>query len=79
MAIYHMSIKIGSRRGGKSSVAAAAYRSGQRLRDEQSGVTYDYTRKSEVAHSEIMLPEHAPAEYQNRGVLWNSVETAENK
>ena len=38
MAIYHCSIKIISRGKGKSAVAAAAYRSGEKLANEWSGV-----------------------------------------
>ena len=56
MAIYHLSIKIGKRHGSKSSVAAAAYRAGVRLKDERSGKIYDYTHKKEVTYSEIILP-----------------------
>ena len=40
-------------------------------------MTHDYTRKRYVVHSEIMLPAHAPPEYADRSILWNSVEWAE--
>ena len=79
MAIYHLSIKIGSRHGTKSSVAAAAYRAGQKLKDERSGKTYDYTNKKEVTYSEIILPENAPSFFYDRASLWNSVEEAEKQ
>lgn len=45
MAIYHCSIKIIGRSRGRSAVAAAAYRSGERLRDEETGLLHDFTRK----------------------------------
>ena len=77
MAIYHCSIKIISRGKGKSAVAAAAYRSGETLTNEYDGVTHDYTRKGGVVHTEILLPDHAPAEYADRAVLWNTVEKIE--
>jgi hypothetical protein len=77
VAIYHMHIQIITRGAGKSAVAAAAYRSGETLTNERDGVTHDYTRKSGIFHSEILLPENAPAEYANRSTLWNSVEKAE--
>ena len=51
MSIYHCSIKIGSRGKGQSAVAAAAYRSGQKLTDEELGAVSDYTRKSGVVYS----------------------------
>lgn len=77
MSIYHMSAKVIGRNSGRSSVAAAAYRSGETLVDERQGLTHDYTNKKGVEHTEIMLPENAPAEYADRQTLWNEVEKAE--
>ncbi|MCL2776048.1 MAG: MobA/MobL family protein, partial [Oscillospiraceae bacterium] len=77
MAIYHCSIKIISRGKGKSAVAAAAYRAGEKILCEYDGRTSDYTRKSGIVHTEILLPERAPPEYKNRAVLWNAVEKIE--
>lgn len=77
MAIYHCSIKIISRGKGKSAVAAAAYRAGETLTNEYDGVTHDYTRKGGVVHTEIVLPDNAPAEYADRAILWNAVEKIE--
>jgi ATP-dependent exoDNAse (exonuclease V) alpha subunit len=77
MAIYHLSIKIISRGKGKSAVAAAAYRAGEKITNEYDGITHDFTRKSGVAHTTILLPENAPMDYQDRAVLWNAVEKIE--
>jgi len=77
VAIYHCSIKIISRGKGKSAVAAAAYRAGEKITNEFDGETHDYTRKGGVVHTEILLPDHAPAEYADRAVLWNAVEKTE--
>lgn len=77
MAIYHCSIKIIKRSQGRSAVAAAAYRSGEKLTNEWDGITHDYTKKGGVVHSEIMLPSHAPPEFSDRSTLWNSVEQIE--
>jgi len=52
---------------------AAAYHSGSKLNE------HDYSLKSEIAHSEIMLPKHAPAEFSVRATLWNSVESAKKQ
>lgn len=77
MAIYHLSIKIISRGKGKSAVAAAAYRSGEKIKNEYDGVIHDYTRKSGITHTEILLPDNAPTEYTERATLWNAVEKIE--
>ena len=77
IAIYHWNIGIVSRGKGKSAVAAAAYRSGEKLTNEWDGMTHDYTRKGGVAHTEIMLPPHAPPSFSDRSTLWNSVELYE--
>ena len=77
MAIYHCSVKIGSRGKGQSAVAAAAYRSGEKLTDQETGLISDYTRKGGVVFSEISLCENAPAEYADRATLWNAVHQIE--
>ena len=77
IAIYHWNIGIVSRGKGKSAVAAAAYRSGEKLTNEWDGMTHDYTRKGGVVHTEILLPPNAPPSFSDRSTLWNSVELYE--
>lgn len=77
IAIYHCSIKIISRGKGKSAVAAAAYRAGEKITNERNGEIHDYIRKGGVIHTEILLPANAPAEYADRATLWNAVEKIE--
>ena len=60
-----------------SAVGASAYRSGEILKNEYDGVTHDFTRKRGIAHTEILLPPHAPPEFADRSTLWNSVEKIE--
>jgi len=77
MAIYHFSAKVISRAAGRSAVAAAAYRSASRLRDERLDRAHDFTHKAGVVHSEVMLPDDAPEDWRDRERLWNDVEAAE--
>ena len=56
MAIYHLSVKPISRKGGRSATAASAYRAAEIVHDETTGETFDYTRKRGVEHTEIVLP-----------------------
>ena len=77
MAIYHLCIKIISRGKGKSAVAASAYRSGEKIKNEYDGIVHDFTRKGGIALTEILLPQNAPQAFLDRGTLWNSVEKIE--
>lgn len=77
MALYHFSAKVISRAVGSSAVAAAAYRSADRLHDERLGRAHDFSNKAGVVHSEVMLPDGAPEEWGDREQLWNDVEAAE--
>lgn len=80
MAIYHLSMKPMSRSSGRSAVAAAAYRSGQKLTNERDGLTHDFTRKGGVEHSEIVIPEGSDAEWaKDRSRLWNAAEHSEKR
>ena len=79
MAIFHFSAKVIGRSSGRSSVAAAAYRAGEKLQDERLDRAHDFTDKAGVIHSEVMLPEGAPAEFADREKLWNAVEKAEKR
>jgi ATP-dependent exoDNAse (exonuclease V) alpha subunit len=77
MPNYHLSLKIISRAKGRSAVAAAAYRAGEKIKNERDGITHNYTNKGGVLHTEILLPDHVPREYADRAVLWNAVEKIE--
>lgn len=66
-----------SRGAGRSAVAAAAYLSCSRLLNEYDGVQHDYTRKQGLVWQQVFLPAAAPAEWQNREILWNAVEENE--
>lgn len=58
-------------------MAAAAYLSCSRLLNEYDGVQHDYTRKQGLVWQQIFLPAAAPAEWQDREILWNAVEENE--
>ena len=79
LAMYHMHVNVISRAKGRSSIAAASYRSAERLIDHRQEMTFDFTRKQSVDYSQIMLPEQAPIEFENREILWNAVEMSETR
>lgn len=80
--VYHLSVQLISRAdraGGRSVVAAAAYRSAMKLTDERYGKTHNYERKQNVAFAQIMLPANAPERFTDRETLWNEVEKSETR
>lgn len=79
MAIYHFSAQVISRSQGRSSVAASAYRSAEKLLDERTGQEHDFTNKSDVLEKEILLPKDAPKWMSDREKLWNAVEAVEKR
>ena len=79
VAIYHFTVKVISRGHGRSAIAAAFYRAGERFVNQEHERTFDYTYKSEVIHSEIILPEGAPQWMKDRQQLWKAVEAREQR
>ena len=73
MALYHFHVTQIKRSEGRSAVASAAYRAGEKLHNLWDGETYDYTKKGGVILAEIMLPEYAPKRFFDRSTLWNDV------
>ena len=83
MACPHYRISIVKRSIGDSAVAASAYQSRSDIFNDYRQQTEYYSRKKnhgqDIVHLEVMLPENAPREFMDRGVLWNSVEQVEDQ
>ncbi len=79
MAIYHCSIKTFSRAKGDTVVAAAAYRARARLDNEFLGRQENYSKRKDLAHTEIILPAGAPDWATDANKLWNAVEKKETR
>lgn len=79
MSYFRLEVKIIGRSSGQSSVASAAYRSGEKLHDERLGKTFDYSEKNGVERSLILAPENAPDWVYDRSKLWNETEAREDK
>jgi ATP-dependent exoDNAse (exonuclease V) alpha subunit len=81
MAIFHLHTKSISRGAGRSAPAAAAYRAGERIRDERTGVLHNYAHRTDVSHKEILLPSRLQGAHcawaRDRTSLWNAAERAE--
>jgi ATP-dependent exoDNAse (exonuclease V) alpha subunit len=83
VAIYYLNMKFFGRSTGGRATYAAAYRAGERIRDERTGEVFDHSRRADVMHKEIMLPgKYAAADMswaRERSVLWNAAELAESR
>ena len=78
MAIFHMSFSNISAGKGRSAIASAAYRSGEKLFDDKEGRHYFYAR-SVMPESFILTPKNAPEWASNREQLWNEVEKKDRR
>ncbi|HEY6456123.1 MAG TPA: MobA/MobL family protein [Steroidobacteraceae bacterium] len=86
MAIYYLGVKSFGRSagtGGSVSTSAAAYRAGERIRDERTDRVYDHSHRRDVQYKEILLPSHfddmgSQLDWaRDRSRLWNAVEHSE--
>lgn len=72
-------MRVFSREKGHSAVAAAAYRSGQKLVCERTGTVHRYEQHRGVVTSFILMPAIAPDRFTDRMMLWNAAEEAETR
>jgi ATP-dependent exoDNAse (exonuclease V) alpha subunit len=83
MAMFRIDIKSIKRSAGQRATASAAYRAGERIRDERTGAVHNHSRRKDVTHTEIFLPAQfgeSPMEWaRNRASLWNTAEAAEKR
>jgi ATP-dependent exoDNAse (exonuclease V) alpha subunit len=83
VASFFLRIDSVARGAGRRATAAAAYRAGERIRDERTGDLHNYTRRRDVLHTEIFLPAQVAglpiAWARNRERLWNMAEHAEKR
>lgn len=77
LAIASASCKTVSRSGGRSSTAAAAYRTAERIVDHRTGELHDYRRRGGVDHVSMHAPKGVLA--MSTETLWNRVEAAEKR
>ena len=83
MAIFRLDIQPVQRSAGRQATAAAAYRAGERIRDERTGELHNHSRRKDVLHKEIFLPAKLDASRMqwalDRARLWNTAEAAEKQ
>jgi hypothetical protein len=81
MAVYFLRAKHISRGKGSRATRAAAYRAGERIRDDRTSEVYDYTNRHDIAHKAVIVPTDLADRpdmtwAQDRSILWNAMEHA---
>jgi MobA/MobL family len=81
MASYFLRSKHISRGKGARVTRAAAYRAGERIRDQRTSEVYDHSDRTDVVCKEVVLPSALEGRpdmtwTQDRAVLWNAAEHA---
>ena len=81
MAVYFLRCQHLSRAKGARVTRAAAYRAGERIRDERTSEVYDHSDRNDVDYKEVVLPTDLAgrddmAWSQDRAILWNAAEHA---
>ena len=84
MALHFSDTKSFSRKDGKSAIASAAYRSGEKLFDERQNKTHNYIAKSKsggVVDKKMLLPSKFSDQniVLDRATEWNKAEKAEKR
>jgi hypothetical protein len=81
MAVYFLRARHISRGKGGRVTRAAAYRAGERILDERTSETHDYSHRRDIPYKEVVLPADLTdrpdmAWTQDRSTLWNAAEHA---
>src|SRR5438270_11610069 len=81
MAKYFLHVKVFSRGKGSRVTRAAAYRAGERIRDERTSEVYNHSDRDDVLHKEIVLASQFAGRTdtnwaRDRAALWNAAEHA---
>jgi Ti-type conjugative transfer relaxase TraA len=79
MAIQFARIKIVSRKEGGNACNSSAYNARSKIVDEKSGEVFNWTRKSDNVHHEVMLPTGVDEKFKNISILSNAVEKKEGQ
>lgn len=62
-----------------SSVAFAAYRSGQLLEDHELGKSFDFSNRHGIGFTTIVSPEGSPDWTNDRSMVWNAVQKKDTR
>jgi MobA/MobL family len=80
MAIFYFNAQAISRSSGKNACRAAAYNARTKIVDEKTQKLYDYSTRTDLAHSLVITPTIEGRTFKiDRATLWNLVEAGEKR
>lgn len=77
MSIFHCYISNISRASGSSACSTLAYISGEKVFDERTNKTYNFSHKDRILLTNTLLPDHAPENFKDAKILFNDIEKFE--
>ena len=79
MAIQFARIEIVSRSKGDNACCKGAYNARTKIKDEQTNITYDFTKRGGNVYHTILLPNHVDQKFKDTKLLMNEVERSEKR
>ncbi len=79
MAIQFARIEIVSRSKGDNACCKGAYNARTQIKDQQTNITYDFTKRGGNVYHIILLPNHVDQKFKNTSILMNEVEKSEKR
>ena len=79
MAIQFARIEIVGRSSGGNACCKGAYNARMKVKDQQTGVIYNFLKKGDNVYHEILLPEYADKKFHSVSEFMNLIERSEKR
>jgi len=79
MAIQFARIELVGRSGGGNACCKGAYNARTIIKDQQTNITYNFAKRGDNVHHEVLLPEGVDQKFKNVKVLMNEIERIEKR
>lgn len=79
MAIQFARIELVGRAGGGNACCKGAYNARAIIKDQQTNVTYNFAKRGDNVHHEILLPDGVDLKFKSTKILMNEIERVERR
>ena len=79
MALFNFNKNNITRSNGGTACGAASYQRGEKFADTYYGTVHNYSKRDDVAYTNVILPPNAPLIFADSATMWNAAELAENR